>query len=135
MSLKLLVQLVVKDTAPINILPLKSMLCPETHWAMVVCPRIQKHGEPYHTWVLFRETEQYNFSWCFSFKEGSPWSTSEPSIEPEGMSTAGTEENYHRNMSWLHVSRNPRKSPEIRFFWHWERSMEGGQEIILKPSI
>ncbi|XP_075808078.1 protein unc-80 homolog isoform X5 [Microtus pennsylvanicus] len=36
-------------------------------------------------------------------KEGSPWSASEPSIEPEGMSTAGTEENYHRNMSWLHV--------------------------------
>ncbi|KAB0399072.1 hypothetical protein E2I00_002605 [Balaenoptera physalus] len=35
--------------------------------------------------------------------EGSPWSASEPSIEPEGMSTAGTEENYHRNMSWLHV--------------------------------
>ncbi|ELK04896.1 Protein unc-80 like protein [Pteropus alecto] len=34
---------------------------------------------------------------------GSPWSASEPSIEPEGMSTAGTEENYHRNMSWLHV--------------------------------
>ncbi|KAM4815512.1 protein unc-80 homolog, partial [Thomomys bottae] len=36
-------------------------------------------------------------------KEGSPWSASEPSIEPEGMSNAGTEENYHRNMSWLHV--------------------------------
>ncbi|KAK7808763.1 hypothetical protein U0070_002327, partial [Myodes glareolus] len=36
-------------------------------------------------------------------KEGSPWSASEPSIEPEGVSTAGTEENYHRNMSWLHV--------------------------------
>ncbi|XP_072817461.1 protein unc-80 homolog isoform X9 [Vicugna pacos] len=35
--------------------------------------------------------------------EGSPWSASEPSIEPEGMSTVGTEENYHRNMSWLHV--------------------------------
>ncbi|GAB1285050.1 Protein unc-80 homolog [Apodemus speciosus] len=35
--------------------------------------------------------------------EGSPWSASEPSIEPEGMSNAGTEENYHRNMSWLHV--------------------------------
>ncbi|XP_036021759.1 protein unc-80 homolog isoform X23 [Mus musculus] len=36
-------------------------------------------------------------------KEGSPWSASEPSIEPEGLSNAGTEENYHRNMSWLHV--------------------------------
>eukprot|EP00074_Homo_sapiens_P084535 XP_016859381.1 protein unc-80 homolog isoform X16 [Homo sapiens] len=35
--------------------------------------------------------------------EGSPWSASEPSIEPEGMSNAGAEENYHRNMSWLHV--------------------------------
>ncbi|KAG5214016.1 hypothetical protein JEQ12_009802 [Ovis aries] len=35
--------------------------------------------------------------------EGSPWSASEPSIEPEGMSTASVEENYHRNMSWLHV--------------------------------
>ncbi|EDL00234.1 mCG121565 [Mus musculus] len=35
--------------------------------------------------------------------EGSPWSASEPSIEPEGLSNAGTEENYHRNMSWLHV--------------------------------
>ncbi|KFU84011.1 Protein unc-80, partial [Chaetura pelagica] len=36
-------------------------------------------------------------------KEGSPWSTSEPSIEPEVLSNTGTEENYHRNMSWLHV--------------------------------
>ncbi|XP_074154930.1 protein unc-80 homolog isoform X9 [Sminthopsis crassicaudata] len=36
-------------------------------------------------------------------KEGSPWSASEPSIEPEGLSNTGTEENYHRNMSWLHV--------------------------------
>ncbi|XP_069471989.1 protein unc-80 homolog isoform X5 [Ambystoma mexicanum] len=35
--------------------------------------------------------------------EGSPWSTSEPSIEPEGLSNTGTEESYHRNMSWLHV--------------------------------
>ncbi|XP_028832106.1 protein unc-80 homolog isoform X5 [Denticeps clupeoides] len=34
---------------------------------------------------------------------GSPWSTSEPSIEPEGQSSGGGEENYHRNMSWLHV--------------------------------
>ncbi|CAH2306124.1 Hypothetical predicted protein [Pelobates cultripes] len=34
--------------------------------------------------------------------EGSPWSTSEPSIEPEG-GNIGTEESYHRNMSWLHV--------------------------------
>ncbi|XP_078260330.1 protein unc-80 homolog isoform X4 [Rhinoraja longicauda] len=34
---------------------------------------------------------------------GSPWSTSEPSIEPEGQSTGGTEENYHRNMTWLPV--------------------------------
>ncbi|XP_068101297.1 protein unc-80 homolog isoform X21 [Hyperolius riggenbachi] len=32
--------------------------------------------------------------------EGSPWSTSEPSIEPDG---GNTEESYHRNMSWLHV--------------------------------
>uniref|UniRef100_A0A8C6ZHC6 Unc-80 homolog, NALCN channel complex subunit n=1 Tax=Nothoprocta perdicaria TaxID=30464 RepID=A0A8C6ZHC6_NOTPE len=36
-------------------------------------------------------------------KEGSPWSASEPSIEPEVLSNTGTEENYHRNMSWLHV--------------------------------
>lgn len=34
---------------------------------------------------------------------GSPFSTSEPSIEPEGQSSGGTEDNYHRNMSWLHV--------------------------------
>ncbi|XP_072274669.1 protein unc-80 homolog isoform X5 [Pyxicephalus adspersus] len=34
--------------------------------------------------------------------EGSPWSTSEPSIEPDG-GNIGTEESYHRNMSWLHV--------------------------------
>ncbi|KFQ54556.1 Protein unc-80, partial [Nestor notabilis] len=36
-------------------------------------------------------------------KEGSPWSASEPSIEPEVLSNTGAEENYHRNMSWLHV--------------------------------
>ncbi|XP_050772025.1 protein unc-80 homolog isoform X7 [Gopherus flavomarginatus] len=36
-------------------------------------------------------------------KKGSPWSASEPSIEPEVLSNTGTEENYHRNMSWLHV--------------------------------
>ncbi|XP_062907898.1 protein unc-80 homolog isoform X3 [Mobula hypostoma] len=35
--------------------------------------------------------------------QGSPWSTSEPSIEPERLSTGGTEENYHRNMTWLPV--------------------------------
>uniref|UniRef100_A0A8D2LZS7 Unc-80 homolog, NALCN channel complex subunit n=1 Tax=Varanus komodoensis TaxID=61221 RepID=A0A8D2LZS7_VARKO len=40
---------------------------------------------------------------CEEKKEGSPWSTSEPSIEPEVLSSTGTEENYHRNMSWLHV--------------------------------
>lgn len=34
---------------------------------------------------------------------GSPFSTSEPSIEPEGPSSGGAEDNYHRNMSWLHV--------------------------------
>ncbi|KAJ8003918.1 hypothetical protein DPEC_G00153380 [Dallia pectoralis] len=35
---------------------------------------------------------------------GSPWSTSEPSIEPEGSGgTGGPEDNYHRNMSWLHI--------------------------------
>ncbi|XP_061918285.1 protein unc-80 homolog isoform X3 [Entelurus aequoreus] len=34
---------------------------------------------------------------------GSPGSTSEPSIEPEGQSGSGTEDNYHRNMSWLHI--------------------------------
>ncbi|XP_063286017.1 protein unc-80 homolog isoform X12 [Pelobates fuscus] len=39
---------------------------------------------------------------CEEKKEGSPWSTSEPSIEPEG-GNIGTEESYHRNMSWLHV--------------------------------
>lgn len=94
--------------------------------AMVVCPRIQKHGPLYHSNMLSRETEQYNLSWYFSFEEGSPWSASEPSIEPEGMSTASTEENYHRNMSWLHVSRNLRKSAEINFLWHWGRSVEVG---------
>ena len=91
------------------------MLCPETHWAMVVCPRIQKHGELYHIHVLRKETKQHYLSRYFSFEEGSPWSASEPSIEPEGMSTAGTEENYHRNMSWLHVSRRLREIPEISF--------------------
>uniref|UniRef100_A0A3Q3N760 Unc-80 homolog, NALCN channel complex subunit n=1 Tax=Mastacembelus armatus TaxID=205130 RepID=A0A3Q3N760_9TELE len=35
--------------------------------------------------------------------QGSPFSTSEPSIEPEGQSTGGAEDNYHRNMSWLHI--------------------------------
>uniref|UniRef100_A0A671LGV2 Protein unc-80 homolog n=1 Tax=Sinocyclocheilus anshuiensis TaxID=1608454 RepID=A0A671LGV2_9TELE len=35
---------------------------------------------------------------------GSSWSASEPSIEPEGPgSTGGVEDNYHRNMSWLHI--------------------------------
>uniref|UniRef100_A0A8C2A889 Unc-80 homolog (C. elegans) n=1 Tax=Cyprinus carpio TaxID=7962 RepID=A0A8C2A889_CYPCA len=37
-------------------------------------------------------------------KKSSPWSASEPSIEPEGPgSTGGVEDNYHRNMSWLHI--------------------------------
>ncbi|XP_034533446.1 protein unc-80 homolog [Notolabrus celidotus] len=35
---------------------------------------------------------------------GSPFSTSEPSIEPEGQGSGGTEDNYHRNMSWLHIT-------------------------------
>ncbi|XP_063789189.1 protein unc-80 homolog isoform X22 [Pseudophryne corroboree] len=39
---------------------------------------------------------------CEEKKEGSPWSTSEPSIEPDG-GNISTEESYHRNMSWLHV--------------------------------
>lgn len=43
-----------------------------------------------------------NLYWFFS-PPGSPFSTSEPSIEPEGQSSGGTEDNYHRNMSWLHV--------------------------------
>uniref|UniRef100_A0AAV2L6A9 Protein unc-80 homolog n=1 Tax=Knipowitschia caucasica TaxID=637954 RepID=A0AAV2L6A9_KNICA len=34
---------------------------------------------------------------------GSPFSTSEPSIEPEGQGSGGVEDNYHRNMSWLHI--------------------------------
>ncbi|XP_030638088.1 protein unc-80 homolog [Chanos chanos] len=34
---------------------------------------------------------------------GSPWSASEPSIEPEGQGSGGIEDNYHRNMSWLHI--------------------------------
>ncbi|GLD63442.1 protein unc-80 homolog, partial [Lates japonicus] len=34
---------------------------------------------------------------------GSPFSTSEPSIEPEGQGSGGAEDNYHRNMSWLHI--------------------------------
>lgn len=42
------------------------------------------------------------FVFLFPF-QGSPFSTSEPSIEPEGQSTGGAEDNYHRNMSWLHV--------------------------------
>ncbi|TKS64919.1 Protein unc-80 -like protein [Collichthys lucidus] len=33
----------------------------------------------------------------------SPFSTSEPSIEPEGPSSGGAEDNYHSNMSWLHI--------------------------------
>ncbi|XP_026563417.1 protein unc-80 homolog [Pseudonaja textilis] len=40
---------------------------------------------------------------CEEKKEGSPWSASEPSIEPEVLSSTGTEDNYHRNMTWLHV--------------------------------
>uniref|UniRef100_A0A8D3E268 Unc-80 homolog (C. elegans) n=1 Tax=Scophthalmus maximus TaxID=52904 RepID=A0A8D3E268_SCOMX len=35
--------------------------------------------------------------------QGSPFSTSEPSIEPEGQNSGGAEDNYHRNMSWLHI--------------------------------
>uniref|UniRef100_A0A3B5MV28 Uncharacterized protein n=1 Tax=Xiphophorus couchianus TaxID=32473 RepID=A0A3B5MV28_9TELE len=35
--------------------------------------------------------------------QGSPFSTSEPSIEPEGQGSGGAEDNYHRNMSWLHI--------------------------------
>ncbi|XP_076872130.1 protein unc-80 homolog isoform X4 [Brachyhypopomus gauderio] len=34
---------------------------------------------------------------------GSPWSASEPSIEPEGPAGTGGAEDYHRNMSWLHI--------------------------------
>ncbi|KAK7889619.1 hypothetical protein WMY93_025179 [Mugilogobius chulae] len=34
---------------------------------------------------------------------GSPFSASEPSIEPEGQGSGGAEDNYHRNMSWLHI--------------------------------
>ncbi|TKS65593.1 Protein unc-80 -like protein [Collichthys lucidus] len=39
----------------------------------------------------------------FRVKKGSPFSTSEPSIEPEGPSSGGAEDNYHSNMSWLHI--------------------------------
>uniref|UniRef100_A0AAZ3PZM6 Unc-80 homolog (C. elegans) n=1 Tax=Oncorhynchus tshawytscha TaxID=74940 RepID=A0AAZ3PZM6_ONCTS len=41
---------------------------------------------------------------CDDKKAQDPWSTSEPSIEPEGSGgTGGAEDNYHRNMSWLHI--------------------------------
>uniref|UniRef100_A0A667WHN7 Unc-80 homolog, NALCN channel complex subunit n=1 Tax=Myripristis murdjan TaxID=586833 RepID=A0A667WHN7_9TELE len=40
---------------------------------------------------------------CDDKKTQDPFSTSEPSIEPEGQSTGGVEDNYHRNMSWLHI--------------------------------
>ncbi|TWW63953.1 Protein unc-80 -like protein [Takifugu flavidus] len=39
----------------------------------------------------------------FLTETSDPFSTSEPSIEPEGQSSGGTEDNYHRNMSWLHI--------------------------------
>lgn len=71
MSLSLPVQLVVKGTAPINIPPLKSVLCPETHGAMVVCPRIQKHGELYHTNVFKQwRTNNATFLGIFLLKKG-----------------------------------------------------------------
>ncbi|XP_046704530.1 protein unc-80 homolog isoform X4 [Silurus meridionalis] len=34
---------------------------------------------------------------------GSPWSASEPSIEPEGPGSTSGVDDYHRNMSWLHI--------------------------------
>ncbi|XP_060775026.1 protein unc-80 homolog isoform X7 [Neoarius graeffei] len=34
---------------------------------------------------------------------GSPWSASEPSIEPEGPGCTSGVDDYHRNMSWLHI--------------------------------
>lgn len=47
---------------------------------------------------------QMKYTHVFLFPlAGSPFSTSEPSIEPEGQSSGGAEDNYHRNMSWLHV--------------------------------
>lgn len=36
--------------------------------------------------MFSREAEQSTFLAVFLFEEGSPWSASEPSIEPEGMS-------------------------------------------------
>ncbi|XP_053540162.1 protein unc-80 homolog [Ictalurus punctatus] len=34
---------------------------------------------------------------------GSSWSASEPSIEPEGPGSTSGGDDYHRNMSWLHI--------------------------------
>lgn len=59
-----------EGNSPINIPPLKSMPCPATHWAVVVCPGIQKHGQLYHTKMLSRETEQYTFLGIFLLKKG-----------------------------------------------------------------
>ncbi len=51
---------------------------------------------------------------CF-ISLGSSWSASEPSIEPEGPgSTGGVEDNYHRNMSWLHVSTSTLTFPRVK---------------------
>lgn len=56
-------------------------------------------------WPQFDRLEMREFlsAVLFSVLAGSPFSTSEPSIEPEGPSSGGAEDNYHRNMSWLHV--------------------------------
>lgn len=56
------------------------------------------------TKVAENQIIQMKYTRMFLFPlAGSPFSTSEPSIEPEGQSSGGTEDNYHRNMSWLHV--------------------------------
>lgn len=56
------------------------------------------------TKVAENQIIQMKYTRMFLFPlAGSPFSTSEPSIEPEGQSSGGAEDNYHRNMSWLHV--------------------------------
>ncbi|KAH0621692.1 hypothetical protein JD844_023269, partial [Phrynosoma platyrhinos] len=66
-------------------------------WFTSICLRF-KMGR------MSQKTTTFGCIFFFSFEEGSPWSASEPSIEPEVLSSTGTEENYHRNMSWLHCS-------------------------------
>lgn len=56
-----------------------------------------------HTLYVFDHLV-YRISEHVSVFSGSPWSASEPSIEPEGPGSTSGVDDYHRNMSWLHVS-------------------------------